>query len=224
MDAAKLAQRVERLERENRWWRRGVALCLVLVVAPLLIAQAPTPLRVVEAQRIVVRDDAGRIRATLGTMGGPGSPNPTYGLTVYGPDGNRRIQLFEGGKIDGVVFSMDTARAAFNLFLQESAKKGVASLTLSTYDQQQGERAQEFSSSLSAGTLDETIKKHRQGTTSISMTPERGKPRISLEESGVSRATVGYMELESAGGVKIQRPASSLVLIDKDGKVMWNAP
>lgn len=53
-----------------------------------------------------------------------------------------------------------------------------------------------------------------------------GSPKFSLhDQAGNERATLGHAELESTrtGGVE-QRPASSLVLFDKDGKVMWRAP
>jgi hypothetical protein len=59
-----LARRVEQLERTQRRWRRlatGAALGLVAVG---LMGQKPAP-RVVEAERFVLRDAAGRARAEL---------------------------------------------------------------------------------------------------------------------------------------------------------------
>lgn len=59
-----LARRVERLERAQRRWRRlatGMALSLAAVA---LMGQKPAP-RVVEAERFILRDAAGRARAEL---------------------------------------------------------------------------------------------------------------------------------------------------------------
>jgi hypothetical protein len=60
-----IVRRVERLEREARRWRRA-ATALALVVVALATLGAAVPRRVVEAQKFVVRDASGRIRAELG--------------------------------------------------------------------------------------------------------------------------------------------------------------
>ena len=69
-----LTGRVQRLEREIRVWRAGVA--IILVSAVLLFLLFPTGrnntpeidpfLRVVEAGKLVLRDRNNRIRAVLG--------------------------------------------------------------------------------------------------------------------------------------------------------------
>jgi hypothetical protein len=64
-----LARRVERLERETRWWKRVTGLGLVLVVAAGLLGQA-APLglqKAVDAERFNLRDAAGQLRAVLGS-------------------------------------------------------------------------------------------------------------------------------------------------------------
>lgn len=53
-----------------------------------------------------------------------------------------------------------------------------------------------------------------------------GEPRLELtDETNKTRAVLGHTELETTrtGSVE-KRPASSLVLFDKEGKVIWSAP
>jgi hypothetical protein len=60
-----LAERVDRLEREARWWRRIAGLGGVLVVAAGLLGQTPAaaPAKTLDAERFHVRDAAGNVRA-----------------------------------------------------------------------------------------------------------------------------------------------------------------
>jgi hypothetical protein len=60
-----VTRRLERLERAQRWWRRVAAGAVLGLGAVALMGQKPAP-RVVEAERFVLRDAAGRIRAELG--------------------------------------------------------------------------------------------------------------------------------------------------------------
>lgn len=52
------------------------------------------------------------------------------------------------------------------------------------------------------------------------------QPTLYLEDQkGTERVVLGYTNLEyRATGVREERPASSIVLFDKDGKVNWKAP
>jgi hypothetical protein len=52
-----------------------------------------------------------------------------------------------------------------------------------------------------------------------------GNTSLTFEERGTSRAVLGMTELEKLrDGVIEKRPLSSLVLFNKDGKVIWQAP
>ena len=57
--------RVERLERAQRLWRRVAAGAVLGLAAVALMGQKPAP-RIVEAERFILRDAAGRVRAELG--------------------------------------------------------------------------------------------------------------------------------------------------------------
>ncbi|HEY7648858.1 MAG TPA: hypothetical protein VID04_07615 [Methylomirabilota bacterium] len=90
---ASLAQRLHRLERELRWWKRGVfglaVLAVVALVPSVSFTAAP---RVVEATRVVLRDDAGKVRATMqASAGGP------FEFTINDANEQRLAQLSQWG-------------------------------------------------------------------------------------------------------------------------------
>lgn len=72
-----LTRRIDRLERENRRLKRAAALVGVGLVALLAMGQAARP-RTVEAERFVLKDKQGKVRAVLGE-----GPDDEVGLIVY---------------------------------------------------------------------------------------------------------------------------------------------
>ena len=103
-------QRLERLERENRWMRRGGAVCVVLlgfavVAAVFQIVKKATDLPDLEVRSLHVMDGHGKIRVRLGT-GSDGRPvlalfdkdgNPRVGLATVA-DGSPSLRLFDRNK------------------------------------------------------------------------------------------------------------------------------
>jgi hypothetical protein len=84
-----LEMRIERLERQNRLFRRGILTCLIALVSVVLMAQtqskhpakkaaaatpaAPAVPEKIEAQSFILKDSAGKVRAELSMAGtGPG--------------------------------------------------------------------------------------------------------------------------------------------------------
>ena len=59
-------QRVERLESQNRWMKRLLALTLAGVAAVVLVAQKAPPPEEIRAKRFVVTEGKGKYRAALG--------------------------------------------------------------------------------------------------------------------------------------------------------------
>lgn len=89
-----LVRRIERLERENRRFKRvGVALALGLV-AVLLMGQAPGRARTLEAEKLVLKDRGGKIRAVLGEDG---------------EDRELGLYLYDGKQVPRVAVSLDRA-------------------------------------------------------------------------------------------------------------------
>jgi hypothetical protein len=96
-----LAARLDRLERENRRLRAIAGTGGVLLAAVLLMAQAPSPAptappvsgggagRVLEAQEIVIKDPAGRVRGRLSSW----NNGDFAGLAVYDAQGRTVAEL-----------------------------------------------------------------------------------------------------------------------------------
>jgi len=78
-----LVQRIERLERENRRFKRAGAALALGLVAVLVMGQAPGRARTLEAEKLVLKDRSGKIRAVLGE----GGEEREHGLFLY--DGKR---------------------------------------------------------------------------------------------------------------------------------------
>jgi hypothetical protein len=93
-DSEPLERRLDRLERENRRLRRlfvvGLgALAVVPLGAPVAARALAPPTSLIEAQRFVVRDEAGTVRATLGLEDG--------GARLVLRDGDGSITVELGG-------------------------------------------------------------------------------------------------------------------------------
>lgn len=61
-----LTHRLDRLERENRWLKRIGGVVLVGLAAVVLMGQAGPRNRIVEAEKFVLVDKGGKVRAVLG--------------------------------------------------------------------------------------------------------------------------------------------------------------
>lgn len=76
-----LAKRIERLERQNRFLKRGILAVFSLVIVSGLWAQSRTT-RTIEAEKFVLLDSQGRARITIGT---PQSSGLAIGMPVDEP-------------------------------------------------------------------------------------------------------------------------------------------
>ncbi len=90
-----LEQRLEKLERENRWMRRIGAVGVAIAAAVFLIGQGKDKPRVVEAEAFVLRDGEGKQRAVL-SMEKPNTPS----LVLLDQNGTKRVYLLaeQGGR------------------------------------------------------------------------------------------------------------------------------
>jgi len=84
-----LAERLDRLEVENRWLKRigGGAIVVLLATIAMGMSAARTPRRAT-AEKFVLNDANGRPRATLG-LGSDGAP----ALSLLDPQGNEQVLL-----------------------------------------------------------------------------------------------------------------------------------
>src|SRR5260370_3366732 len=107
-----LTRRLERLEGENRWLKCLTLMLLLGIAAAGLMGQtAPhRPLRALEAEEFLLRDNRGQVRASLGTTQNPSAAV----LQIHHENGNPPMRLIVSG--DGtssleVLDSSDRIRA-----------------------------------------------------------------------------------------------------------------
>ena len=89
-----LARRVDRLERENQRLKGAGAAVVLGIVAVFLMGQAAPNTPTIEAQRFVLKDKGGKIRAVLGE----GSAAEPLGLVLY--DKNQKLRAALGLRVD----------------------------------------------------------------------------------------------------------------------------
>jgi Tfp pilus assembly protein PilN len=107
-----LTQRLDRLERENHWWRRIGVVVLIGVAAVVLMGQQRA--QVVEAQRFLIRDPAsGKARAALSLL-----QDGSVGLSIISLDGKSLSLSADAGE--------DNSWLALTGLQQSSFKIGVA--------------------------------------------------------------------------------------------------
>jgi hypothetical protein len=110
-----LAQRVERLERQNRILKRASITVLLLIAVASLSAQS-RPTRTIEAEKFVLLGSQGRARITIGT--------PTSsGIAIDTPADEPSIWISDAKGMDRVIVTTDGVRLA------NDAGRPAASLT-----------------------------------------------------------------------------------------------
>ena len=109
-----VTQRLDRLERENWYWKRATILLLIFISLTLLMGQGSVTPRMIEAERFVLKDINGKIRGVLGAADTYRSPSDhvftsgDYGLHLYDADGRYLAGLYYedrfigGGQIESV--------------------------------------------------------------------------------------------------------------------------
>ena len=208
---ATLEERMERLERENRRLKVGM-LAVVAVVAGLVCIAATEPVaKVVRAERFEVVDAEGRVRAGLGLPAPPAAAN--LPRAPYAVDA---LAVLDGSP--GLTLRDEKGKTRAGLMVSDD---GSPSLML----------------------LDETGKARAMlvvdhDGVGIALGGERGKQRALLgvssdsgpvlqlrDDKGWVRAALGaYSLMTPDTGEVVKRAESSLVLFDKEGKVLWQAP
>ncbi len=218
MNEQSLITRVNRLEKENRRMKLAGLLVLVGIAAVIVMGQAePSRVaKVIEAEKFVLRDTSGITRAVLGTI----DPSGWAGLILFDKNPYRRsISLgtpdpflqFHTKEGNGVRVRLGATDTAMGLAVTD--KNAAVGVSLGVLIHTKSYPALQLMDS------------NNQIRASFRL-ESSGKPSLSLNDTeGRSRATLGYTELETTGtGTVTKQSESSLVLFDKDGKVIWAAP
>ena len=225
----------------RRWMIVIVAVCLVVTVAAIAYAAGKTTApEVIRAQRFELVDAEGRVRIEMSIAGLSGQA-PGIRLLDEKGTGRAGLVLFRDGR-PGLALSDEKGAVRAGLGLLRDGRP------IMTLSDEKGE-ARAALSLLSDGSpilwlrdekgkLRATLAVFPDGNPILGLYDEKGKSRATLgllrdggpsltfcDEKGRSRAELGVSSLETirTGAVE-KRAESSLVLFDKDGKVLWAAP
>jgi len=124
-DLAAVVARLEQVERDNRRLRRVGVMLVLIVASGLLMGQAVPPRRTVEAERFLVRNAQGKIRAELGIF-----EKGVTRLRLLDTDGNARAILAVTDEGLPALAFVDRGQARL---LVAADQDGTAGITL--YDQ-----------------------------------------------------------------------------------------
>jgi hypothetical protein len=196
--------RLEKLEKQSRRLKRAGALALATVGALVLMGQAPQP-RTLEAERFVIRDQQGRVRAELGLYEAPRTPlgRLSPAVKLFDDRGNSRAVLAAYPQGPSLDFYDDAGNIRVELVhvdhhgsdLEISGPPG------------KGEHAQTPAESEGAVLkIDEGLKTG---------------PVLDIWDRRGFEATLGSVDRYSP---RYPTSAASLVLAHRDGEVIWRAP
>src|SRR5262245_32843539 len=191
-----MERRLERLERDSRYWKAMTTLAIVILSLILLIGAGKSGetsvSNEVQAHACVLVDRTGTPLARLGLL-----PHGAWGLGFY-----------DQGKKSRIVLSMEgDGSSSLSLF----GKDGKGSVLLNA-----------SSSGAASLRLVDTNWKTRA---TLATWPD-GSPFLQLlDRAGKDRALLRYTEVSAtATGELITRPGPSLLFFDQNETVVWHAP
>lgn len=199
--SCELVERLSALEHRLARWQRGTLLILFVALAGSLTGLASEPNKVVVAQRFVLKDSNGTIRAILGNEGirpeetdAPASSTDSilkgWGLHLYSAN-NEVVRLVDGW------LSVTPQQGGGGFYVSVSDKTALVQMAI-------------------PGKEDKELR--------LQLFPEYGT-NISLKSGNTTRAVLGEVDLtDSRIDTTEHRPLSSLVLFGKDGKVVTALP
>ncbi len=116
-----LARRLDKVERENRWLKRAGVVALAVIATVVLMGQATESkvAKVVKAEKFVVQDSSGKIRATLATSDG------SVGLELYDDEVNEKFRVRLGVEANGETRLVLNAKEEKNGIVLGTAPDGV---------------------------------------------------------------------------------------------------
>jgi hypothetical protein len=220
-DLSQILTRLERVEKENRRLKRAGLAVLVLAGVVLLMGQA-RPNRT-EAERFVLKDASGRMRASLGV-----TDNDAL-LTLYGPQGGTANAASAFDPTRGVLAEIGSDQTGgFVILTNQQAGAKLRSDGLTFSDKILGPRLV-LSTDLGGSLifLSSTAKALDPKTPAFGAALFGGDDLLSLNliDKDGYRLQLGRTDLvTSRTGETHRTSAASLVMFGKDGKILWAAP
>ena len=92
-------QRLDNLERSNRNMRAGLVVCLLVAIALFTMAARPTAPKVLEAEKIILRDPKGNERGQLFAN------EKSWGLVLFTETGQQALGLVASTGVNGLLIS-----------------------------------------------------------------------------------------------------------------------
>jgi len=181
-----ILERLAKLEKQNRRLKLGGIMTVTVLLALVLMGQAPPSANIVEAQKFVLKDAHGNVRGWFGIMGtgselmlGNDHAQPMMRLLVSTDASNLH---FYGSRKGGLNLSVDSGEPAIALVGADG-----------------------------------------NGGVGIAFGEEG--PRFTLEDRKGFSTVVGAAPLNTlAKGETDHSSAASVMLLNKDKKVIWRAP
>jgi hypothetical protein len=198
-DLKSLCERVERLERQNRWMNR-VGVVAILPVAVLLVSgqvKVDTK-KIVEANEFVLKDTNGAIRARLG-----------MGLVFPLKDGPGLV-LYDD-RLTPKASVATSAEGQSQIYLGSSSSSITSSIMWAGVPGKDG-------SGVAITGPSGVVRMNLDGAVISG-------PRISLEDMQGYETHIGKTDIVfTKSGKTQQTSAASAVMFDKEKKVLWSAP
>lgn len=210
MEASKkeILERLEKLERENRWLKRGGMAAVALASLVVILGMASPAPQTLTAHQILLTDSSGRVRMKLSAVG-----RKFPFLSFYGPGDRTMLSLEGGGPQPGLAIhdvSGKTRILLGGLSPDLSFYNGAGDTTVSL-DGSLGPRLMLFDS---AGNL--RVELGGQG------------PTLSLTDSSDYETDVGVSTAPNPlTGDMQETTAASIVMFKRNGeerKYLWRAP
>jgi hypothetical protein len=191
------SERLDRLERSNRRLKAAFLVCGCCVLALMVMGAVPSAPKVLEAQKIILRDSAGNERGEL-------LANDTaWGLVLYNKSNTRAASLMVGSQTNGLLLfdQNGNMRQALTADLNESAWSVL----------RPGSDAAQFA-----------VTDNMQGT-ALTVRDTTNVDRITL---GVSRqgkgVGIGVADANGATGSFVGDSQLGFITFAKDGTLEWS--
>jgi len=247
-----LAERVAKLEAQNRRLKQTGFAALILTSAVVLMGQMQTS-RVIEANAFHLKDADGKVRArlsmdaadrpTLSLLDAKGVPVASLGgggqpfFVLFRPGTNEQIRLGSNTAFFGLGLYEKEIRAGLSIQDNTPAldlfdESGIAEVTLVARPTGSSLRLRNSAGKeISTLWVDSSVggssfnMSGSAGSLSVNLGEDAGGPGLEISDNEGFSTVLGRREMVVVGaGRKERKPAASLLLLGKNQKVLWSAP